>query len=135
MRLYLAYGSNMCREQMASRCPGAFAIGTVVVPGWRFIINRLGVAAIVADPSTRIHGLVWTLPPPDEATLDIYEGVADGEYTKQIMPLDGHGTAMFYAASDTDPGPPRPGYLERIIAAAAREGLPDDYVSELATWL
>lgn len=47
-RRYFAYGSNMDRQQMRGRCPGAVLLGTARLPGYRFIINRAGVASVVS---------------------------------------------------------------------------------------
>ena len=34
-KIYLAYGSNMCVEQMAHRCPEAKLLEVTVLPGFR----------------------------------------------------------------------------------------------------
>ena len=75
-RRYFAYGSNLCHRQMAYRCPAAQPAETVCsLSGWRFIINRRGVATILPAPAFRVLGLIWHLTPDCEAALDEYEGV------------------------------------------------------------
>ncbi|HEV2673926.1 MAG TPA: gamma-glutamylcyclotransferase family protein [Aliidongia sp.] len=134
-RRYFAYGSNIVTRQMAHRCPAACAVGLARLEGWRFRIMTRGFATIVPDPAAHVLGVVWTLTPDCEAALDRYEGVARGLYAKHEMPVDGLAT-LVYVASDVDPGPPKPGYLEAIIAAARDRSFAADYVTaELQSWL
>ena len=132
-RPYLAYGSNLCTDQMARRCPAAQPGEVVRLEGWRFIINREGFATLLPAAGALAWGLVWQLTPACEATLDTYEGVESGEYRKVEWRVGGMPTLVYLAAEERF-GPPRPGYLERILAAAAGWGLPPAYVAELASW-
>lgn len=133
MRRYLAYGSNMIVGQMRRRCPAARQVETLCVPGWRFVINRRGVATILPDPEARICGLLWQVSPACETALDRYEGIAGGWYRRAEM-LAGDASALVYLATDTAPGAPRAGYLEGILRAAAALGFDDAYCAELASW-
>ena len=36
-KYYLAYGSNLNRNQMRMRCPGAKPLGTAVIEGYRLL--------------------------------------------------------------------------------------------------
>jgi uncharacterized protein len=132
-RRYLAYGSNLCAEQMARRCPAAVPGAVVALEGWRFVINRCGVATLLPVPGARTLGLVWQLTAPCEAALDGFEGVATGDYRKVEM-LVGGEPALLYLEAEESPGFPRGGYLERILAAAERLDLPAPYRAELAAW-
>ncbi|WP_439813842.1 gamma-glutamylcyclotransferase family protein [Zavarzinia sp. CC-PAN008] len=130
---YFAFGSNMCVEQMALRCPAAVKRGLAVLADHRFLINGRGVATVVPTPGACVHGLLWDLTPACEAVLDRYEGVAQQVYVRRMLVV-GTQPALVYVAADSVAGPPRPDYLERILAAAARERLPDAYCRELAGW-
>lgn len=121
-RHYFSYGSDMCAEQMAQRCAAARPLGGADLPGWRFAINRRGVATLLEAPGASAFGLVWELTPACEAKLDRYEGVGSGHYRKAEIDVAG-APALVYLATDARPGMPRPGYLERILAAHARLGL------------
>ncbi len=132
-RRYLAYGSNLCAEQMRQRCPAAEPAGLVRLEGWRFIINREGFATLLPCPGDHAHGLVWHLTVACEAALDGYEGVATGEYRKAELPA-GAAPALIYFAAEERPGYPRPGYLERILRGGAEQGLPRDYLAQLGAW-
>jgi hypothetical protein len=134
-RRYFAYGSNIVARQMTHRCPAARAIGPARLDGWRFRIMTRGFATILPDPASHVLGVLWELTPACEAALDRYEGVHRGLYAKHEMPIDGRDT-LVYVAADVAPGPPKPGYLEAIIAAAVeREFAPDYVAAELRVWL
>lgn len=130
---YFAYGSNLCADQMARRCPAATAGEVVSVPGWRFVINRRGVATLLPDAASQAVGLIWHLTQACERALDGFEGVATGVYRKKTT-LAGGVPALVYLAAEERPGPPRAGYLEGICAAAARLGLEEGYRGMLAGW-
>ncbi len=134
---YFAYGSNLSLAQMAKRCRGSRPVGKARLEGWRFRIMTRGYATVVPEPGAVVHGLLWNLTSEDERSLDEYEGVAEGQYTKEVLPLHGAvgvDRAMVYVATDTEPGRPAGNYLERVTAAARDLGLPDDYVVELERW-
>lgn len=137
-RLYFAYGSNMDAHQMAKRCAGARFKSLVILDGFRFMINSRGVATAVAVAGASVWGGVWEITARDEANLDRCEGVALGIYRKervQVRLASGKGIeALTYIAADSRPGSPRPGYLEKILAAATVHGFPPVYLAELASW-
>lgn len=132
-RRYFAYGSNMSASQMARRCPGAVADGLVTIPGWRFVINRRGVATLVRDAEKETIGLVWQLTPACELSLDRYEGVKSGIYRKADLEI-ASGPILAYLAADERFGAPRQGYLEGILTAAKSLGISSAYREELASW-
>lgn len=74
--LYAAYGSNLNRAQMRSRCPGAKPLGAGWLEGWalRFRAGGKGVYLTVdPQPGARAPVGVWALGPGHEAALDEYE--------------------------------------------------------------
>lgn len=132
---YFAYGSNMDVHQMAMRCPDAVVVGTACLRGHRFLINTHGVATVVPSKREAVHGVLWEISKADEASLDHYEGVATGFYRKVIARVrfdDGNTpSALIYVARDDKPGRARPGYLERVVAAAKRHRLAHEYIKAL----
>lgn len=139
MRLYFAYGSNMCASQMARRCPSARALGPGLLRGWKFIINRRGTATIIPAPTCEVHGIVWRCTRQCIATLDVHEGIAKRRYRKLFVPVQCDIAAqpvMTYAGLHRGEGRPIRSYLEGTIIPAAKSwDLPETYVSELAQWL
>jgi len=76
-RLYLAYGSNLNRSQMADRCPTAKVLGTSAMKGWRLLFKGAhagAVATVELFKGGSVPVLVWEITPADEAALDRYEG-------------------------------------------------------------
>jgi gamma-glutamylcyclotransferase (GGCT)/AIG2-like uncharacterized protein YtfP len=138
MLAYFAYGSNMDHGQMSARCAGAVPLSTAVLAAHRFIINGQGVATVVSSRLSHVHGLLWSLSEEHERNLDEYEGVGEGMYLKETRRVtDASGRpveALIYVAADSTEGPPLAGYFERIVAAAERLCLPDEYRRELRTW-
>lgn len=127
MPLYFAYGSNMDRAAMATRCPGARPIGLARLERHRLAMMREGYATVMRDPRRAVHGLLWELPFGDVLALDRYEGVAAGLYVKKQQPVLGEAgvrRALVYFGSNAGSGAPRPGYLEGVLAAAREIGLP-----------
>lgn len=117
---------------MDRRCPGARALGTARLDGWRFVITCDGYASLVRDPGARVHGVLWRLTPRDLAALNAYEQSA---YLHRIVPVR-HGPmcrpALIYLAPERGGGKARPGYQELVVAAARDWKLPEAYVAGLA---
>jgi gamma-glutamylcyclotransferase (GGCT)/AIG2-like uncharacterized protein YtfP len=137
--LYFAYGSNMHRGQMAERCPGATPAGTAWLPAHRFAINRCGWATVVPEEGATVYGALWGLTDADERALDLYEGVAEGDYVRKVVeawrwPSGGPVEAWLYVAAEASPGLPEPEYLAGIVEAALFLGLPTRYADEVRAW-
>lgn len=138
MPLYFAYGANMDVDAMAARCPGSRPLGLARLPRHRFIITRDGYASVVRDPRAVVHGILWELALADVRTLDKFEEVDRGLYAKINQPVIGEGgprRALVYVATTAQTGAPRPGYLESVMASAARWELPPAYRQDMARWL
>lgn len=76
-KYYLAYGSNLHVAQMQRRCPGAKAIGTAWLEGWRLEFRGSKTGAyltIVPDRRARTPVGVWEITDGHEDALDRYEG-------------------------------------------------------------
>ena len=99
--LYIAYGSNLNLEQMASRCPTARVAGASLLTGHRLLFRgaRAGAVATVEPfEEGSVPVLVWEITPADEAALDRYEGFPF-LYRKERMRVKLNGktvTAMIY---------------------------------------
>ena len=137
MPLYFAYGSNMDRAAMAARCPASTPLGVARLARHRFVVTQEGYASVVRDPRRDVWGLLWSMAFADMPALDRYESVASGLYAKVSQPVITRGgvrRALIYVARTQAAGPPRPGYLEGVVAAAGEAGLPDDYLREIAAF-
>jgi len=99
---------------MQLRCPTSQYLGVARLPNYRWIINDRGYANVVEREDTAeaeaeaadqaaaeagnssaaaaaaadaVYGLVYSLLPPDEARLDVSEGVPEA-YTKETLGVD-----------------------------------------------
>jgi gamma-glutamylcyclotransferase (GGCT)/AIG2-like uncharacterized protein YtfP len=106
-----------------------------MLPGHGFRIAAKGYGNAAVAPGESVHGVLWELEPADEAALDAFEGVAEGLYHKTraaVRSKDGAPvSAMLYLPTDSAPGRPVPGYLERIIEVAESLAFPPAYLQEL----
>jgi len=138
VRYYFAYGSNMLAEQMEQRCRGAKPVARATLDGYRFIINRRGVATVAPCETARVSGVVWEITRLHELALDGYEGVATGAYRKRTVGLRYGNNRRFKALTYVDLirewGLPREGYLEKIISGAQAFDLPTRYIDDLYLW-
>jgi len=133
---YFAYGSNLCVNQMALRCPDAAEPRPAVLSDHDWLINQRGVATIEPFAGNQVHGVLWQVSDHDLAILDSAEGVPV-RYRRDrltVQTADGPAPAWVYIDHRTEPGPPRPGYLERIIDGAQHHGLPQRWVDFLRRW-
>lgn len=80
MSLVFAYGSNLCREQMLSRCPSSRVVVAAHLPGATLAFAgysvRWGgpVATFVNRKRAKLPGLLYRVNPVDLWRLDGYEG-------------------------------------------------------------
>lgn len=133
---YFAYGSNLCARQMAQRCPGARDPRPARLAHHDWLINERGVATVEPFHGSHVHGVVWRVTDHDLATLDSAEGVPV-RYRRDRLTVhtdDGPSEAWVYIDHRVAPGPPRPGYLERIIDGATHHGLPQRWIEFLKRW-
>lgn len=138
MPLYFAYGLNMDPVGMAQRCPNSRALGPARLPRHRFIVTRDGYASVIRDPREEVHGVLWDCSLGDIRVLDKFEDLASGLYVKISQPVivpGGAKRALIYIGRSGEPGRPKPGYMETVIAGAESFGLPATYISSLNRFL
>lgn len=133
---YFAYGSNLSSERLLGRCPGASEPRPAVLADHVWLINERGVATIEPVAGHEVHGVVWDVTDEDLVTLDRVEGVPDRyARTRCVVERDGGPVeAVVYVDPRTEPGPPRAGYLEIVLAGAAEHGLPEHWIEHLSAW-
>ncbi len=121
---------------MALRCPGAVDPRPALLTDHDWLINERGVATVEPFDGSQVHGVVWQVTDHDLDALDSAEGVPV-RYRRDRLTVhtdDGPSEAWVYIDHRVEPGPPRPGYLERIIDGATHHGLPHRWVEFLKRW-
>jgi gamma-glutamylcyclotransferase (GGCT)/AIG2-like uncharacterized protein YtfP len=79
MKIYVAYGSNLNKEQMFKRCPGAIYIGSCEIKGYSLVFKR---CADIIKSKGKCPAALWLITKENEDKLDRYEGVSSGLYKK-----------------------------------------------------
>ena len=133
---YFAYGSNVCVRQMTRRCPDAGDPRPAVLGDHDWLINERGVATIEPLAGGLVHGVLWQVSDDDLDILDSAEGVPV-RYRRDRLTVHtdgGPSPAWVYIDHRVTPGPPRPGYLPRIIDGAIHHGLPQRWIDFLHRW-
>ncbi len=124
---YIAYGSNMVQEQMAFRCPDAKLIGMGYIEGARLEFYLHATLERTGKKRNRVPVAVWEISRSDEISLDRYEGVAGGYYTKETWPVtmdDGSQIeGMIYIMKMIRKAPPYRDYYQGICSAYRKLGL------------
>ena len=119
-RLYIAYGSNLDKAQMAMRCPGAKPVATSWLHDYRLTFqgNPYGAHAnVIPEEGKNVPVAIWEITAKDEASLDIYEGVRGGYYTKEFFEVDVNGEmreALIYIMTPRNYGIPTEDYTGTI---------------------
>ena len=136
MQPYFAYGSNLDVTQMVRRCPDATDPRPATLADHDWLINERGVATVEPSEGGQVHGVLWHVSNHDLAVLDSAEGVPVRYRRDRMTVLTVHGPleAWVYVDPRVEPGAPRPGYLERIIAGARHHGLPRRWLEFLERW-
>ena len=133
MTLYFAYGANMERAAMRRRCPGAAALGTARLAGWRYVIAA-GYGSVARASGRAVFGVLWRLTPRDLAALNIFESLDSGLYRRRVLTVQAGATrkrVLVYVGRQRGMRRPMPGYQERLVAAARAWQLPPRYIEEI----
>lgn len=135
MKYYLAYGSNLNKKQMKTRCPDAVPVGSCVVNDYELVFR--GVATIEPKPGASVQCGIWKISVDDERSLDRYEGYPR-LYVKQDFWVTVKGKtirAMAYVMTNgiRRLSPPSTGYLLTIAEGYDDFGLDDKPLSIAAT--
>jgi gamma-glutamylcyclotransferase (GGCT)/AIG2-like uncharacterized protein YtfP len=120
-KLYLAYGSNMNKAQMARRCPKAKPLRAIVIDDARLVFR--GVADIEYHKGASVPVALWEITAECEKALDRFEGVASGVYEKRMITLDNGEQALTYVMCNNGIAPPTRDYYERIKQGYADFGI------------
>ena len=111
MKYYLAYGSNLNKEQMQKRCPDAVPVGTMVLKGYE--LRFRGPLTIVKKKGGRVPLGIWQVSEEDEKSLDRYEGFPNFYYKKTLPWKNMDAEVFMYVMHEDRPlGIPSESYYE-----------------------
>jgi cation transport regulator ChaC len=131
MKLYFAYGSNMCQEQMNKTCPDHHYFGTGILKGFRWIISTRGYANIIKSEGDEVYGVVYKMSAADELSVEEYEGIRNASYQKEMMDVKVDKTTyrcLVYIDPNVEEGIPTGEYINLINQAVEDAELSQEYV-------
>jgi len=114
-KLYLAYGSNLNKKQMAYRCPDAVPVGVGRIDNYELVFRR-GVLTIERKEGAFVPVGCWRISDDDEVHLDRYEGYPRFYYKEDfLISCDDEKTRRFMAYIMQDGYPIQPPTNEYLI--------------------
>lgn len=109
--LYMAYGSNLNKEQMKLRCPHAVEKGLIMLPKYRLVFK--GVADCIPDKNKSTPIGLWEITNDCEERLDRYEGFPR-LYRKEFFKNKDGQTFMMYVMNRHSIAEPNQHYYKCI---------------------
>jgi hypothetical protein len=128
-KLYFAYGSNLNKAAMKVRCPKAKPIRKFFISEAQLVFRGVADVEVTNDPRDIVAGGMWWVTEECEKSLDRYEGVGTGLYTKEYCPITFSGrktTCMFYKMQVPGIMPPNHHYYETLVKGYRDFGLPEE---------
>ena len=126
--LYMAYGSNLNKEQMSLRCPKAIPLKTIYLPNWRLVFR--GVADITEAKGFCVPIVLWQITKDCEKSLDRYEGFPN-LYRKEFFHNSKTDELMMaYIINDFSIGKPPIPYFQSILEGYQDFNINDKYLFE-----
>ncbi len=132
--LYFAYGSNMLKARLKSRCPGAELVAKASLTDHHVRFAKRGMdgsgkATILPMPQATTNGVLFDVPDLEIEALDAAEGVGKG-YRRvphcHVGTNEGRRVAFTYqATAPEDNILPFDWYLGLIIAGCHQHRLPE----------
>lgn len=121
-KLYIAYGSNLNKNQMRGRCPGARILEKGTLKDYELLFKGdPGLSYLTVEPKEgeEVPIVVWAITPEDEVALDRYEGYPRLYQKEQLQVELETGEkveAMAYIMTNERPdlNPPSTRYLETV---------------------
>jgi len=140
-KLYFAYGSNMSKRQMLSRTGAIPPSRLAQLEGYRLAFRKYSqtdevYADVLPSATQTVRGVAYQCTDQALAKLDIFEGVAQDHYRREMIGIRFEDIreltlAIVYvgssAFSDLEAQPSQE-YLDRILAGTNDHGLDEDYI-------
>ncbi len=146
---YFAYGADLDPEDLGLRCELKrrqrirFAKSfPAVLKGFRLVCNipsryrRGGIFNVVPDPGAEVHGAIYELHPGDTISTALMK---EGESTNYLLTINSVETSkgkivpalVLHAEAANKHLTPTDSYLDVVIRAARRHGLPAKWITTL----
>lgn len=131
---YFAYGTNLNLDQMKVRCPNIKIIKMVLLKDFTLYFTSRSIPSIKYEDNAETWGVLFDIDKSCENSLDKYEGFPTLYLKKNIEVIDKDGgkfDCFAYVANEVQEGKPGRQYLEKLLAGAVQNNLPEDYIEQI----
>jgi gamma-glutamylcyclotransferase (GGCT)/AIG2-like uncharacterized protein YtfP len=85
---YIAYGSNLNKQQMKDRCPDSKEVDSTILRGYELLFRNYrdceeGYLTVTKNKKAKVPVGIYEISENDEKKLDSYEGVNNHDYKKE----------------------------------------------------
>jgi hypothetical protein len=136
--LIFVFDDLMDPEALEAVCYEPRLVGIARYTSKCFVINDAGVATLYPRRDSEVWGVIWEISEVAQVGLDLCLGVPSecerfGSFARGI---NGEMIASEYYGrrNNRTRGLASPHYLDKIIAAGQKHGLPASYLQELRSW-
>ena len=114
---------------MAYRCPDASVVGPVTLENYELLFRRGGFATIAPKEGETVTGLLWSITPGCERSLDRYEGYPRFYDKRMVTVRDSEGRSLSVMAYIMDerfrePMLPTESYYNGILEGYRQNDMP-----------
>ena len=130
-KYYIAYGIDICEEQMKRKCPDAELIGKAMLKN--YALEFKGVASVVPQKDMQVPVLIWKISEADEIRLDICKGIYEGIYQKKTCSIELDDRIIFgiiYTNHSSQVSLPKISYIQKMIHGYEQNGMDVNYIHE-----
>lgn len=126
--IYFAYGSNLNKREMKSRCPNSRYIGTVMLKDWQLMFRLY--LTIESEEGMEVPIGVWDVPQEEMKALDEYEGYPE-LYRKEKMTIGDYEGIIYIMNEYSIPYAfPTKEYFNRCCLGYINFGFDTSYLTE-----
>ena len=130
-KYYIAYGIDICQEQMKRKCPDAELIGKAMLKDYALEFH--GAVSVIPQKDTQVPVLIWKISEADEIRLDICKGIYEGIYQKETCGTEVDDRIIFgiiYMNHSSQVSLPKISYIQKIIHGYEQNGMDVNYIQE-----
>jgi gamma-glutamylcyclotransferase len=133
--VYFAYGANVDPAHMATRVPGARAVGPARLDGFRLSFSVFstewngGAANLEPDEQAHVWGMLWEIPDDQVHGLDAYRGHPTFFRKEDVVAQTRDGPVLawtYRVAHQSGFVQPTDAYLGTLRSAIRVQGLPPE---------
>ena len=141
VKLYFAYGSNLCKKQMMDRCKNSKSLENYYLNDHKLCFcwnglstNPNGVANIIKETGSKVPGVIYEISKSDEDELDRREGfnLTPKVYIKKYFRHKDQNVLFYILNKKCDPREPKESYWkDKIYQGYTNHNLDIEYLKKI----